>query len=143
MTTTLVLVVLTTVCVGSSLEYAVMSLSKAYARRRVSISPASPPSVPSPFDHEQETLFTAFLPPARDASISSEGSASSTRPRMLESQHNCIRDLMSVFTPLWRPLSRVFLFYLVMALQIAAGCCYASDWMGGRAAESGDRGQRP
>lgn len=75
-TTTLVLVVLTTVCVGSSLEYAVMSLSRAYAHRRVSTSR---------LEQEQETLATAFLPPARGTSNSSDGSATSASPPMLES----------------------------------------------------------
>ena len=76
-TTTLVLVVLTTVCVGSSLEYAVMSLSRAYAagggRPRHSPRPFSP--APSPLeDAHQETLAMAFLSPLRGQSTASEES---------------------------------------------------------------------
>ncbi|KAL8273550.1 hypothetical protein Esti_002616 [Eimeria stiedai] len=72
--TTLLLVVVTTVGVGSSLEYAVMTISKAYSHRRHGGDPSSSNAIASPLDGAPaETLSAAFLPPSAHARSSSLG----------------------------------------------------------------------
>ncbi|XP_026193052.1 uncharacterized protein LOC34617338 [Cyclospora cayetanensis] len=89
-TTTLVLVVLTTVCVGSSLEYAVMSLSRVYSagglgtRRSLTLRSSStrPSALSSPLgDPEQETLAACFLSPSRGRSSTASESPTTAAPQ--------------------------------------------------------------
>ncbi|OEH78427.1 sodium hydrogen exchanger 3 protein [Cyclospora cayetanensis] len=105
-TTTLVLVVLTTVCVGSSLEYAVMSLSRVYSagglgtRRSLTLRSSStrPSALSSPLgDPEQETLAACFLSPSRGRSSTASESPTTAAPqRQLENEPKWAEVLLRV-----------------------------------------------